>query len=83
MKPIARIGDQHVCPRHGVNVIISGSIQLLDGKQIATVGDTTACGGIIVSGSNSTTINGKQIAVIGSKTSCGGTITTGSENGCA
>lgn len=83
MNPIARIGDQHTCPQHGVNTIITGSSQLLDGKAIATVGDSTACGGVIVSGSGTAAINGKPIAVVGSKTSCGGVIITGSANASA
>jgi len=83
MSPIARMGDQHICPQHGINAITSGSSQLLDGKPIATAGDSTTCGGIIISGSGNATIDGKPIAIIGSKTSCGGLIATGSENATA
>ena len=81
--PIARVGDKHVCPQHGPNVIVSGSSQILDGMPMATVGSACACGGTIVSGSGMLLIGGKPVATVGSKTSCGGTIATGSSSGKA
>ncbi len=82
-KPIARIGDKHVCPKHGKGVIVSGTAHSLAGSNIATVGSKTSCGATIVSGSSSMNIDGKPVATIGSKTSHGGVIVKGSSNGVA
>lgn len=79
MQPVARLGDEHDCPVHGKNHIAQvESRARLDGKEIATVGDVTECGGTITSGSPVNKIDGRPIAHIGSQTSCGGVITTGS-----
>ncbi len=80
-KPIARIGDKHVCPKHGKGVIVTGTSHSLDGRPIATVGCKTSCGATIVTGSSSSTINGKPVATIGSKTSHGGVVVKGSSKG--
>lgn len=49
MKPVACLGDTHVCPAHGTNAIISTtSAAICNGKQIAVVGDVTACGATIL-----------------------------------
>lgn len=79
MKPTARLGDVHDCPKCGRNTITGvSSRSTCDGKPVATVGDITACGAVIVTGSSDCITDGKQTAHIGSKTSHGGTITTGS-----
>ncbi len=83
MSNISCEGDKHDCPKHGPNVIVSGSSQMLDGKPMATVGSACACGGTIVSGSGMLMIDGKPVATVGSATSCGGIITSGSSNGKA
>lgn len=78
MKPVARIGDVHACPVHGANAIVSGGQSIVDGRQVARIGDACACGGVIVEGSGQSSDNGQRIAYVGCKTSCGGVITTGS-----
>ena len=35
MLPIARLGDKHVCPIHGPNVIIEGGKAVIDGRPVA------------------------------------------------
>lgn len=80
-KPIARIGDKHICPYHGAGTIVTGTAHSLAGSGIATVGSMTSCGATIVTGSSQSTIDGKPVAVIGSKTSHGGTIVQGSPSG--
>lgn len=79
MLPIARLTDQHDCPRHGKNQIITGNTEaLVDGLPIACVGDKTACGAVIIRGSSMSMIDGKSVAYKGSQTSHGGVIITGS-----
>ncbi|OCX58132.1 hypothetical protein BFP70_18890 [Thioclava sp. SK-1] len=80
MAQIARVGDTHVCPikGHGSNVIVSGGSAIVDGRPVARVGDTCACGCTIVSGSSQSTCDGRPVAIIGSKTSGGGSIVSGS-----
>ena len=57
--PIARIGDLHACPIHGVNCIVTGSPTTSDnGPPVARIGDMCACGAAIVSGSPTTTVDG-------------------------
>ncbi|BAQ71589.1 hypothetical protein NHU_04476 (plasmid) [Rhodovulum sulfidophilum] len=82
MPPIARVGDTHVCPvkGHGSNVIVSGGSALIDGRQVARVGDKCACGCVIVSGASQMTCDERPVAILGSKTSGGGTIVSGSPN---
>ena len=81
MKPTARLGDTHVCPIHGPNVIVqTASRSICDGRPVATVGDMTACGAAILTGSSGCLTDGKPTAHIGSKTSHGGEIVTGSPN---
>ena len=50
---VARIGDTLGCPTHGPNPIVSSpaSGKFANGSPIATVGATTVCGAVIVSGS--------------------------------
>lgn len=78
MLPVARLGDKHVCPIHGPNVIVSGGTALVDGRPVARVGDKTACGAVITLGSSMATDDGKPIAYLGSITSHGGAIVEGS-----
>ena len=80
MKPVARIGDTHVCgnPNHPPNVIVGGGSQMVDGRPVARVGDACACGCTITSGSSEATDGGKPIAYLGSSTSSGGSIVSGS-----
>jgi uncharacterized Zn-binding protein involved in type VI secretion len=81
MLPIARLGDRHICPLHGENVIVEVASQsTCDQRPIATVGDKTACGAVIISGSASCRIDGKAAAVLGSRTSHGGLIVEGSQS---
>ncbi|PJI91182.1 putative Zn-binding protein involved in type VI secretion [Yoonia maricola] len=78
MKPIARIGDTHICPAHGPNPIVSTtSSSTCTGRAIAVVGDKTACGAVITTGTPLFKINGKPAAHIGSLTNHGGTIASG------
>lgn len=74
MKVIARIGDKHICPRHGTNSIIEGGSSLIDGRAIARLGDKCACGGVIVEGDPAATCDGRPVSFFGAKTSCGGII---------
>ncbi len=80
MLPVARVGDKHICPAHGPNVIISGGPAVADGRAIARVGDKTACGAVIVKGSSVSSVKGKAVAYLGSTTTHGGVIMTGSPN---
>jgi uncharacterized Zn-binding protein involved in type VI secretion len=42
---IARMGDQLVCPMHGVNVIVEGAANyLIGGRMVALHGHLGACG---------------------------------------
>ena len=74
MRTVARVGDKHICPRHGTNVIIEGGSGKVDGRAIARVGDKCACGGIIVEGEPGALCDGRPVAYFGAKTSCGGII---------
>lgn len=55
---VARLGDKVACPipGHGVNPIVTGDATLLiDGKPAARVGDSTACGAVLVASQALTT----------------------------
>ncbi|MBV1711332.1 MAG: PAAR domain-containing protein, partial [Desulfomicrobium sp.] len=55
-----RMGDLHVCPipGHGVTPIVTGSFDTItEGLPNARIGDITACGAIIVTGSPDTIDN--------------------------
>lgn len=84
MKPVARVGDSHVCTNPncpGGDVIVTGGQGLVDGRQVARVGDKTACGAVIIEGSSQSSDNGQPIAYLGAATQCGpypGKITSGS-----
>lgn len=74
MIPVARVGDKHLCPMHGPNVVVEGGSGTIGGRPIARVGDKCACGGIIIEGRTGATLDGRMVAHLGSKTSCGGII---------
>lgn len=74
MTRVARVGDTHLCPRHGPNAIIEGGSGQLGGRAIAREGDRCACGGQIVEGRPGAMLDGRRIAYLGARTSCGGTI---------
>ena len=83
MKPVARVGDTHVCgnPKHAPNAITSGGQGIVDGRPVARVGDTCACGAVIVQGSSQSMDTGQPVAYLGCATQCGsysGVITSGS-----
>lgn len=51
-KPVARKGDLHSCPEHGVSAIVTGSGKIfIENQPAARVGDRTGCGAVIISGS--------------------------------
>ena len=79
MKPVATVGDKHVCPipGHGTTPIVSGSAHTVNGKPIACIGDKVGCGATIIEGAPVLIANGKLGAFLGSKTSHGGTIVSG------
>ena len=57
-KPIARMGDKTVCPKHGPNPIVEGDATLIvDGKPAARHGDKTACGATLIAGQQATIDN--------------------------
>lgn len=50
--PVARIGDIHDCPEHGLGTITTGSESITaGGAGVARIGDMTSCGAVINSGS--------------------------------
>jgi uncharacterized Zn-binding protein involved in type VI secretion len=54
-RPIARVTDIYLCPIHGPNPIVKGSSRLTaNGLAVARIGDPTACGATIASGSHNT-----------------------------
>lgn len=81
-KPAARVTDPTACPEpgHGVNPIVVGSPDVVfDGLPAARQGDTSACGGAIVSAVASTVlINGQPAATLGSVGTHGNVIIGGS-----
>lgn len=83
MKPVARVGDSHVCgnPYHPPSTIVSGGQGLVDDRPVARVTDTCGCGAVIIEGSSHAKDTEQPIAYLGCKTQCGpytGQITTGS-----
>ena len=56
-RPVARVGDIYMCPRHGPNPIITGAPSIFGSHLlISHVGCKTACGATIVEGSPDTFI---------------------------
>ncbi|WP_252109565.1 MULTISPECIES: PAAR domain-containing protein [unclassified Halomonas] len=80
MKPVARKGDLHRCPIHGVTEIISGSPSHVEGQPVARVGDKTACGATIIEGSRHSSHDGRPTAYLGCRTDHGGEIITASSS---
>ena len=81
MKPVARLGDLHQCPKrkHGTTAITSVAGNSTDGERpIACVGDKTGCGATIIEGSSTSFINGRAVAYVCCKTDHGGVIISGS-----
>ena len=55
---VARMGDLHSCPAHGVTPIITGSLTTItEGQPNARIGDVTGCGAVIVAGSLNTVVS--------------------------
>lgn len=81
MKPIARKGDLHVCPKCKSTrpIVTVASASKVDGQPVAAVGDKTGCGATIIQGSSVSTTDGKPTAYLGCATDHGGVITTGSD----
>lgn len=80
MLPVARVGDKHLCPRHGPNVVIEGGSSTVGGRALAREGDRCACGGIIIEGRAGMMLDGRRVAYLGARTSCGGFIIDCSAN---
>jgi uncharacterized Zn-binding protein involved in type VI secretion len=54
---VARLGDSHSCPTHGITPIITASPKVRsEGQFVAAVTSVAQCGAIINSGSPSTTV---------------------------
>ncbi len=59
-RPVARMGDLHVCPipGHGVTPIVTGSLDTVtETMPNARLGDVAACGAVIATGSLDTNAN--------------------------
>jgi len=85
MKPVARIGDTHICgnPNHPPNMILTGGQSIVEGRPVSRVGDVCACGAVIIEGSSQSTDNNIPVAYMGCATQCGpfrGKITSGAPN---
>lgn len=78
MKPIVLVGHAHKCPIHGAGTVTSGApANLVNGRPVARVGDTTSCGAVIQTGSLSYLIDARSVARVGDTTSHGGTLVEG------
>lgn len=62
---IARVGDKHSCPYHGVTPIVSTTHSSVysNGKLVATIGAVAGCGAIIMTASSNVNIGGADPAV--------------------
>ncbi|MFK7942900.1 MAG: PAAR domain-containing protein [Paracoccaceae bacterium] len=78
MKPVARLGDLHKCPWHGVTPLISTSQSTVEGRSVARLGDKAACGATIIEGSSVSTTDGRPTAYLGCKSDHGGEIISAS-----
>lgn len=82
-KPIAILGDLHVCPIHRGGPIISPgqSHVRLNGIPVAVQGGRCLCGSsgsdALAIGASGVRINGKSVMRLGDRTAHGGTVTTG------
>jgi uncharacterized Zn-binding protein involved in type VI secretion len=52
-----------------------GGTAILDGRPIARIGDSCACGCVIIEGAGNAVLDGRPVALLGAKTSLGGVIT--------
>lgn len=79
MPKTARLGDPG---SHGGTIVTGSPDVILNGKNVARVGDTYACPihgpNPIVEGSPDDFVNGKKVARVGDATECGAVITDGS-----
>ena len=75
MRPVACVGDIHICPAHGPNVVAAGGTATVDGRPVARIGDACACGCLIIEGAGNVILDGRPVALLGSKTTLGGVIT--------
>ncbi|WP_263772922.1 PAAR domain-containing protein [Propionivibrio soli] len=77
MKHVIRLGDP---TSHGGTVVSAASNTVINGKQVARVGDTVTCpikghGAVtIVEGDASWSEDGRPVALEGHKTSCGASL---------
>jgi uncharacterized Zn-binding protein involved in type VI secretion len=51
---VARNGDLHFCPAHGVTALISSALMFAEGKSVVRIGDFAGCGAMIIGGSPNT-----------------------------
>ena len=78
MKPIVLVGHTHDCPIHGLGTVTSGAAaNIVNGRPVARVGDTTSCGAVIETGSPHYLVDGRCVARLGDTTSHGGTLIEG------
>jgi uncharacterized Zn-binding protein involved in type VI secretion len=75
MRQVACVGDIHICPAHGPNVVAAGGTAILDGRPVARIGDPCLCGCLIVDGAGDVLLDGRPVALLGAKTTLGGVIT--------
>ncbi len=89
-KPVARVGDDHKCPKktgstpHVGGPVLKGSpISKVNGMAVARVGDDVKCNSgkdAIKQGVDAITMDGKPVAKVSSTSSHGGVIVKGSPN---
>jgi uncharacterized Zn-binding protein involved in type VI secretion len=54
---VARLGDAHSCPTHGITSITTASPRVKsEGQYVAAITSVTGCGAVIITGSPSTTV---------------------------
>ncbi len=90
IKPVARVGDDHQCPKHtaatphkGGPILKGSNFVKVNGIPVARVGDPMHCRvgtDKIKKGIDSISVGGKSIAKVGLKAEHGGVITAGSPN---
>ncbi|MCK4870907.1 MAG: type VI secretion system tip protein VgrG [Gammaproteobacteria bacterium] len=89
-KPVARVGDDHKCPKktgttpHVGGPVLKGSpISKANGMAVARVGDNVKCNSgtdKISQGVDSIQVDGKAIAKVNSQSTHGGVVVRGSDN---
>ena len=65
-------GDPHDCPIHGMNSVSASGSTVIEGKNVVRLGDSCACGAVVVETSGSQYDDGLKVAFDGAITSCGG-----------